>query len=45
MEQFWDFLNRPFRGDMPAAQWFAFIGLLFACVLVWGTIVNAVKEA
>lgn len=38
-------LQQPFSADMPASQWFYFIGLLLVILTLWGLILSHIKRA
>jgi len=43
-----DFKNwaaKPFSVDMPATDWFLFLGLLLAIMVAWRLILHTVEEA
>lgn len=35
---------QPFRADMPAHQWFALVGFIMLCFIMWGFIVSHVLK-
>jgi hypothetical protein len=39
-KQWW---SAPFRADMPATQWFLFIGFVIALFAMWGMIFRHIK--
>jgi hypothetical protein len=45
MDQFKAWLDSPFKGDMSAIRWFAFVGLLIAIASAWHVILNHLKDA
>lgn len=44
-DDFKQWLAQPFSVDMPAVDWFLFIGLLLAVMVVWRFILRTVEEA
>lgn len=45
VENFKDFLSRPFAADMSAVHWFLFIGLLIVIIALWRIILGTITEA
>lgn len=37
---FVSWLNQPFNQNMSAAKWFAWVGFLLACMIVWTMILK-----
>lgn len=44
-QNFVDFMGEPFRQDMDAFQWFKFVGLVIAILILWAIILKHVREA
>ena len=41
LTDFQTFLKQPFASNMPASQWFLFLGLLLIIMLMWHMIIQA----
>ena len=41
--QFLAWLAMPFKTDMSAQRWFAFVGLLIAILIVWSYVLRELK--
>lgn len=40
-----DWYKQPFTADMSAGGWFALVGLIIVCAVLWSFILGHIKEA
>lgn len=40
-----DYAAHPFKNDMSLTGWFAFTGLIVVFIIIWASILKAIKDA
>jgi hypothetical protein len=43
IEDFTNWLSRPFAEDQSATRWFMFVGLILVSLVMWGVIIHDIR--